>query len=102
VPIESGMGKAERAELLRRRFKAKGGLPYVDSGKRKAVDAPRAIETYKGFGTLTVNERKVPLWAKQANPSDPVSLAERRIVRVSPLLKIAAIYPKRQPRPKVP
>jgi hypothetical protein len=95
------MDKAERSTLLRDRFKAVGGLPFVYSGVRKAKSpqSPPRHSKCDEWPQIEVNHKRTPKWAFDPDPKKPMRLTPKRTARISPLIRIAAQYPKRQPRP---
>ncbi len=93
------MDKAERSTLLRSRFKAVGGVPFVGKGAQtpRAMPKPRG-RVYMPWPDIIVDHKRTPDWAFEANPKAPLYLAPKRTAKVSPLILIAARYPKRLPR----
>jgi len=93
------MDKAERSSLLRSRFKAIGGVPFVGKGLQppRATPKPRG-RVYMPWPDIIVDHKRTPLWAFEANPKTPLRIAPKRKARVSPLTRIAALYPQRNPR----
>src|ERR1700679_2090142 len=95
------MDKASRREVIRQRLKAKGALlPFPKGGPRR--EPPGMIfgnGKVLDFYRLKLVESGPPAWVGVADPSKPVRLAPKRVARPSPLMLIAARYPKRSPRP---
>jgi hypothetical protein len=93
------MDKAERAKLLRQRFKAQGGVCFFgDSGKPAKPAIKRRIVSVIPFGEVRMNTVCAPLWLKHIDPQRKVPLNVRRIARVSPLVRIAERYFTRKRR----
>jgi len=85
------MDKAERARLLRQRFRAIGGQIYVPSAKpRRFRYDIRSTPIVMGWPEAEGNDRRAPGWMKQ--PDAKLSLApkpERRRKGASALTRIA-------------
>jgi len=64
------MDKPERAKLLRQRFKAKGGLPFVLKGERKPTPEPKPKVTRLVIGWPQVNRdaRRAGIWIHKPDP----------------------------------
>jgi|GEM_PF-4449012 len=86
------MDKAERAELLRQRFKAKGGLPYV----AKITVKPRHTQESRrpimmAWPECERNTSRAPRWLKEADMKDDLTpKPERRRKGDLALTRIAA------------
>lgn len=92
------MDKAQRAELLRQRFKVKGVFGYVPSGKpRKMPDEPKPRQHIAWPVTVPETPHAPKSWFKQTR-AEPVSLQMKRAAKVSPLTKIAAQLPRKLTR----
>ena len=90
------MTKDERAALLRSRFRATGGLPYVKAGKppRKAVERTPPTKIYLPWPECTPNTKRAPGWMLEPNAKpDPTPRAKRN-QGVSAITKIAAKWRK--------
>lgn len=92
------MDKAQRADLLRQRFRAKGGRPYVCRGLKPRIEPPKpGTFGLSPLGSLPVTANHHWLTVTPKMPAKPL-IAPKRIKRASPLAKIAAAYPVRLPR----
>jgi hypothetical protein len=87
------MTKDERAKVLRDRFKANGGFPYVPCGKTsRYVVLPKP--TGKGFVSLgPALNSKPPRWMTMPDPNTKATLRLKHRVGFSALTKIAAKAP---------
>ena|ERR1700749_3034891 len=96
------MDKAQRSELLRQRFRATGGIPYVPGPKRapKPLREPRG-RVYMDWPDIVPDSKRVPKYWLKAEREKRETLSPKRLARVSPLIRIAAHYPKRHPRKMV-
>jgi len=83
----------ERGKLLRRRFKAKGGmlLPLDRDRQPKAEPEPKR-RVYMPWPDIIPDTKRVPLWVTQGTPKKVLSLAVKRTECVSPLIKIAGQF----------
>jgi len=97
------MDKAKQAEVLRKRFKALGGIPYSKTdqsrpGRTKAIPnkgtgKPLAVH----YGVSLADKR--PVWVGQTEtlPAQQLPLKRRRKGQ-NPLMRIAHLYPLRMPQ----
>jgi hypothetical protein len=90
------MDKAKRAEVLRQRFKAKGGRPYVPSGKprqyRHTISGRPIIMAWPE----AVKETRVgAVWARKVHREPGVTVRPKRNAGQSALSKIAQKAPKK-------
>ena len=93
------MDKAQRAELLRRRFKAKGGVAYVPTGKPlKPRHDPKPWRNM-AWPEIIPDTKRVPKAWQEPIPAKPVELKTKRAAKVSPLTRIAEKWPIKPLRP---
>lgn len=97
------MDKEMRADLIRQRFKAKGGIAYVPNPARKPRrEAPHRGVCIRYSFPMPIEGstgRSCPeRWIVTPDARSKGELAPRRTKRTSPLLKLAALYPIRLPR----
>lgn len=86
------MNKAERASLLRRRFRATGGLPYTkaDRPPRTVVERVPPAKIYFPLPECTSDTKRAGKWMHEPNPKPKSELRTKRNQGVSALTKIAA------------
>lgn len=92
------MDKAERAKMLRQRFKATGGFPFVFTGVRKSkpVEPPRSREVYSRWHHCeATNLERVSVWVKQPNTAPRPDLREKRNQGKRALNRIAEKAPSK-------
>jgi len=89
------MDKAERSTLLRSCFKAIGGVPYVGKGVRPKPQREPRGKVYMPWPEATPEHKRRWYFPDRERG---VRLAPKRVARASPLMRIAAHYPKRLPR----
>jgi hypothetical protein len=90
------MEKAERAKALRDRFKATGGLPYVNSGRVRRGYVVLPKPTGRGFVSLGPALNGEPLlWVKAPDAKPKVAPRTKRNAGAPMLIKIAAKAPKK-------
>jgi hypothetical protein len=85
------MDKAQRAEMLRKRFKAKGGFPFVFTGTRKAKPEPRPKPTKICLQWPEANNdtRRAGIWMHAPNPKAEVTPRIKRNAGVPVFIRIA-------------
>ena len=90
------MDKAQRAELLRKRFKAKGGVPYVPSGKPRPFRYTFTGRPINMAWPEAVKETRVAaVWARKVHRKPGVTVRPKRNAGQSALSKIAQKAPKK-------
>jgi hypothetical protein len=92
--------KAERANLLRERFKAKCNRPYVPSGiQPKPIEPERSKVTFQSWPRCEgMNTEGLESWVRKPDPARAVKLQTTRAARASPLTKIAEKWRRFTPR----
>lgn len=90
------MEKAERANLLRERFKANGGLPYVKSGRARRGFVVLPKPTGRGYVSLgpALNGQSSQ-WVKAPDAKPTMIPPSKRNAGTPVLTKIAAKAPKK-------
>lgn len=85
------MDKGQRAELLRQRFKAKGGFAYVPSGKiihaKPAQNEPAKI--YLQWPQANRDTRRAGIWMHKPDPKAKPTPRTKRNAGVPVLTRIA-------------
>ncbi len=92
------MERAQRGELLRQRFKAKGGIAYVGRGRLAPKQEKRK---WRNFSAAYIHGAQVSAtrcdWLSEPD-AKPETFTPSRITRPSPLTKIAEQLPRKLPR----
>ena len=71
-----GMEKAQRVELIRRSYKANGGIPFAFTGIKAPKQEPATPKrAYMPWPDIIVDTKRAPRWMKQS--SSTVQLAFR-------------------------
>lgn len=85
------MDKAQRAELLRQRFKATGGFAYVPSGKpvNKTPVRPKIDRLVTGWPQANRDTTRAGLWMHKPDPKPKVIPRPRRNAGAPVLTKVA-------------
>ena len=93
------MDKTARVELLRLRFKAKGGIPFVGTGVRKPAKRTEPGQPIRmAWPQIIPDTKRAPGWMKVANPVAQVVPRIKRTHRPVPLVQIAEKAPKKLAR----
>ena len=88
------MDKAERAKLLRQRFKAKGGIAYVPSNKpRRYRHVITGGAFHMAWPEANKDTRRAGLWMHRPDARPPIQLRTKRNAGAPALAKIAAKAP---------
>ncbi len=90
------MDKVERAKALRERFKAKGGLPYVKSGRVRRAYVVLPKPAGRGFVSLgPALNGKPSEWVKAPDAKPKMAPRPKHNTGTSALASIAAKAPKK-------
>lgn len=89
------MDKAQRAELLRQRFRANGGLPYVPSGRVRSKPHVPAKPTNICLQWPEANRdtARAGLWMHRPDEPEKPTVTTKRRTGVAALTKIAEKWP---------
>ena len=87
------METAQRAELLRKRFRVLGGLPFIAKGQRKPRIEPARGNGYqlRPFPVLLQKHRVT--WVSEPDVRPPVTVTTKRRKGPSPLTVLAKQKP---------
>jgi hypothetical protein len=92
------MDKTQRAQLLRERFRAKGGVPFV----APAIVKPRRQTKGQGFRLIAFgksNDGRQPVWLQRPDAAPKIiPKSEHRRKGKNALARIAAHYPVGLPK----
>jgi hypothetical protein len=96
--------REERAVLLRKRFRAVGGIPFPKSEKSRQAkpERPKPTIVLMRWPDIIVDDKRTPQWMKDESPQAPDCLRVKRTARVSALTKIAEQLPYKLPRVPLP
>ena len=93
------MDKAERAQLIRTRFKAKGGLRWVLGEPRPKAPERSTVRCFGPAWLMVSNGGHVKAWVKEPDAGNAgVTPQTRRTARKHALTKIAEQLPAKLPR----
>jgi hypothetical protein len=81
--------KATRAQLLRERFKAKCGLPYVGEGRTRKPERQAQPWFYSPLPAVEPNTKRAPGWVKAPLPKPKTVPRTKRNEGVPVLTRIA-------------
>ena len=89
------MEKAARAQLVRQRFKAKGGFAYVCTGqtKQKAAARPKPPKIYFQWPQANRDTARAGVWMHKPDAKPKVAPRTRHNAGMAVLTKIAAKEP---------
>jgi len=86
------MDKTARAKLIRERFKAKGGIPYVGKGRLKPQIPAKAARIYIPWPETIPDTKRAPEWFMEPERGNLKPVWTRRIYRPTALTKMAEIW----------
>jgi hypothetical protein len=85
--------KQQRIEMLKARFKAKGGVPFVATGLRHKVEGPaKAKRVFDEWPQVEVNHNRTPDWMRVGPDQETTAFQPSRQVQKSALTVISEKY----------